>query len=58
MIEELCLGSITSGIVGIRGVRVVGGVERVRGEGEIGVGRDSGGSGRGMVVEWGTAETG
>lgn len=53
-VEELCLGSITSGIVGIGGVRVGRGVEGVGRKGEVGLGRDGG---RGMI-DWGAAETG
>jgi len=34
-VEELCLSAITSGIVGIGGMRVGRGVEGIRGEGEI-----------------------
>ena len=45
-VEELCLGPITSGIIGIR--------EGVCGEGEVGLGWD----GRGRVVDWSTTETG
>ena len=54
-IEELCLRPITSRIVGIGGVRVGGGVEGVCGEGEIRLGGRHGG---GIVVDWGTTETG
>jgi len=57
-VEELCLSTITSGIVGIRGVRVGGRVEGVCRKGEIGLMRDGGGSGGGMMVDWSTAETG
>jgi hypothetical protein len=45
-VEELCLSSITSGIIGIG--------EGVCREGEIGLGSD----GRGRVVHWSAAETG
>jgi hypothetical protein len=54
-IEEL---SITSGIVGIRGVRVGRGVEGVCGKGEIGLMGDSGRSSGGVVIDWGATETG
>jgi len=57
-VEELGLGPITSGIVGIRGVGVGRRVEGVCGKGEIGLVRDSGGSRGGMVVDWSAAKTG
>lgn len=50
--------SITSGIVGIRGVRVGRGVEGVCGKGEIGLRGDNGRSGGAVVVDWGATETG
>lgn len=55
-VEELCLSSITSGIVGIGGVRVR--VEGVCGKGEIRLGRNDGGRCRGVMVDWSAAETG
>lgn len=51
-----CAGGveITSGIVGIGGVRVGRGVERVLGKGEIGLMGDGGG----LVISWDATETG
>lgn len=57
-VEELGLGSVTSGIVLIGGMVVGGGVEGVRGKGEIRMRGDGGGSSRVMVVNWDAAETG
>lgn len=56
-VEELSLGSITSGIVLIGGMGVGRGVEGVCGKGEIGLRRDTGGSDRMVVINWKAAET-
>jgi hypothetical protein len=57
-VEEVCLGTIASGIVGVGGMRIGRGVEGGCGKGEIGLGRDGGGSGGGMMIDWSTTETG
>lgn len=56
-VEELSLGSVTSGIVLIRGMRFGRGVEGVCREGEIGLWRDAR-AGRATVINWRAGETG